>query len=218
MSLELCYHTSGNSVSKDLLSVVRPKEISFICTWSRVSAELPVVIQTNINQRYLRVLLANLKSPKRYLLWPEKRPDLSWCHHRPFSAKWRLRNNCRNSILMTCHYPDLGSPSDWLNQISHAARPIRSTTQIWVVTRHQYGISALVSQTSFGGETTSSPFISGICFLPLEPKKQKQITWSQVRETSRASPNVGFFLRPALVKLTAKKRWPLENFVLDHNL
>ena len=33
-------------------------------------------------------------------------------------------------------------------------QPIRSTTQIWVVTRHQYGISALVSQTSFGGETS----------------------------------------------------------------
>ena len=30
---------------------------------------------------------------------------------------------------------------------------IRSTTQIWVVTRHQYGISALVSQPSFGEET-----------------------------------------------------------------
>ena len=38
-----------------------------------------------------------------------------------------------------------------MNQISHAAR---STTKIWVVTRHQYGISALVSQTSFGGETS----------------------------------------------------------------
>ena len=37
-----------------------------------------------------------------------------------FPAKWRLRNECRNSILMTRHYPDLGSASDWLNQISHA--------------------------------------------------------------------------------------------------
>ena len=58
---------------------------------------------------------------------------------------------------MTRHYPDLGSASDWLNQISHAARPIRSTTQIWVVTGLtglQYGISALVSWTSFGGETS----------------------------------------------------------------
>ena len=73
-----------------------------------------------------------------------------------FPNKWHLRNERRNSILMMRHYPDLGSASDWLNQISHAARPIRSTTQIWVVTRHQYGISALVSQTSFGGETRGS--------------------------------------------------------------
>ena len=57
---------------------------------------------------------------------------------------------------MMRHYPDLGSASDWLNQMSHAARPIRSTTRIWVVTRHQYGISALVSQTSFGGESSVS--------------------------------------------------------------
>ena len=34
-----------------------------------------------------------------------------------------LRNERRNSILMTRHYPDLGSASDWLNRISHAARP-----------------------------------------------------------------------------------------------
>ena len=40
-----------------------------------------------------------------------------------------------------------------VNQISHTARPIRSPSQIWVVTRPQYGISALVSQTSFRGGT-----------------------------------------------------------------
>ena len=45
---------------------------------------------------------------------------------------------------MTRLYPDPGSAFDWLTQISHTARPIRSSTQIWVVTRHQYGISALV--------------------------------------------------------------------------
>ena len=37
----------------------------------------------------------------------------------------------------------------------HAARPAtRQTIQIWVVTRHLYGISALVCQTSFRGETS----------------------------------------------------------------
>ena len=55
---------------------------------------------------------------------------------------------------MTCHYSDLGSASDWLKQITVAARPIRSATQTRVVSRHQYGISALVPQTSFRGETS----------------------------------------------------------------
>ena len=57
---------------------------------------------------------------------------------------------------MMHHFPDLGSSSDWLNQISHVGQPIRSSTKIWVVTRLQYGISALVSHMSFGEETTSS--------------------------------------------------------------
>ena len=51
-------------------------------------------------------------------------------------------NDCRNSILMTYHYPDLGI-CYWSRQISFARRPFRRTTQIWVVTRHQYRISAV---------------------------------------------------------------------------
>ena len=73
-----------------------------------------------------------------------------------FPIKWRLRNKCRNSILMKRHYPDLGSASDWLCRVGNLIQPIRSTTQIWVVMCHQYGISALVSQTSFGRETSGS--------------------------------------------------------------
>ena len=63
-------------------------------------------------------------------------------------AKRRLSNERRNSILMTRHYPDLGRASDWLKRNSLAFQPIRSTASIWVVTRHQYGICALVTQTS----------------------------------------------------------------------
>ena len=33
-----------------------------------------------------------------------------------FPAKLRLRKERRNSMLMTRHYPDLGSASDWLNK------------------------------------------------------------------------------------------------------
>ena len=57
---------------------------------------------------------------------------------------------------MTRHYPDLGSASDWSCRVGNLIQAFRSTTQIWVVTRHQYGISAFVSQTSFGGETSGS--------------------------------------------------------------
>ena len=76
---------------------------------------------------------------------------------------------------MTHHYPDLGSASDWLKEISHAARPIRIPTQIWVVTSHQYGISALVIQTSFGGETSSSV---AKCRLFTEAIGSQIVTWS----------------------------------------
>ena len=76
---------------------------------------------------------------------------------------------------MTHHYPNLDSASDWLNQISQAARPIRSTTQIWVVTRHQYGISALPSQTSFGKETSGS---ITKCRLFSRAKIKQKITFS----------------------------------------
>ena len=53
---------------------------------------------------------------------------------------------------MARHYPDLGRASDWSCRVGNLLQPIRSPTQIWVVTRHQYGISALVSQTLFRGE------------------------------------------------------------------
>ena len=33
-------------------------------------------------------------------------------------------------------------------------QPIGRSTQIWAKTGHQYGIPALVSQTSFGGKTS----------------------------------------------------------------
>ena len=62
-----------------------------------------------------------------------------------FPGKWRLRNERRNSILMTPHYPDLGSASDWSYRVGNLIQPIRITTQMWVVTRYQYGIFSYLS-------------------------------------------------------------------------
>ena len=87
-----------------------------------------------------------------------------------FPAKWRLRKDRRNSILMTRHYPELGSASDWSCHVGNLLQPFRSTTRIWVVSSHQYGISALVSQTSFRGETSGGvvkcPLFLRLFFLP----------------------------------------------------
>ena len=71
-----------------------------------------------------------------------------------FPAKWRLRNERRDSVLLTRYYPDLGSVSDRSWRVRNLPQPIRSTTQTWLVTHHQYGFSALVSQTSFREETS----------------------------------------------------------------
>ena len=88
-----------------------------------------------------------------------------------FPAKCHLRNERRNSMLMMHHHPDLVSASDWLNQISHRAQPIRSTAQICIVTRHQYGISGLVSQTPFGSDQTSGSIAKCWLFLRLSTLK-----------------------------------------------
>ena len=78
----------------------------------------------------------NLSKP-----WPEKTADISWSYH---WFPWEMTSNCRQ-----CHYPDLDSTSDWLKQISLVAQPIKTTTQIWVVTHYQHVISALILQKSF---------------------------------------------------------------------
>ena len=49
-----------------------------------------------------------------------------------FPVKWCPSNECGNSILMMCHYPDLGSASDWSCRKKNLLQPIKSTTQIWV--------------------------------------------------------------------------------------
>ena len=85
-----------------------------------------------------------------------------------FPAKWRLRNECRNSILMTRHYlyPDLSSASDWSCRVGNLLQPIRSTPQIWVVTRHQYGISGPFLRRHFARKPEVGSLNVG-CFLRL---------------------------------------------------
>ena len=86
--------------------------------------------------------------------------DISQCHHW-LPVKWRLRNKFRNCILMTRHYPDLSSASDWPcphGKFASANQKLYPDLQ--------GGISALLSQRSFCGETSSGIANVG-CFLRL---------------------------------------------------
>ena len=53
------------------------------------------------------------------------------------------------SILMMCHLTQIWEVllSGWSKSL--VTWPIKSISQIWVVTRHQYGISAIIPQTPF---------------------------------------------------------------------
>ena len=68
---------------------------------------------------------------------------------------------------VTLHYPYLGGAFDWSCRVGNLIKPIRSTSQIRVATCHQYGIPALVSQTSFGEEASGVASPNVVCFLRL---------------------------------------------------
>ena len=68
-----------------------------------------------------------------------------WFPYEMKSKKWSQK-----FPTLMCHYPDLGSASDWTTKFPTNQKHYPDM----VVTRHQYWISALVSQTSFCRETS----------------------------------------------------------------
>ena len=67
---------------------------------------------------------------------------------------------------MTRHYPDLGSASDWSCRSWNLPPPIRSTIQIWVVTRHQWEFLRSFLRRHFAGKPVLASRIV-VCFLRL---------------------------------------------------
>ena len=126
------------------------------------------------------------------------RKQLTFCSTTTgFPAKWHLRNEHRNSILMIHYYPDLGSTSDWLCHVWYLLQPIKSTTQTWVVTCHQYGISALISQM---------PLPTKCC---LSSPATKQHLFSQRLQSG------SWMLKGPIVYFQVKKGWVWVGLLLD---
>ena len=131
---------------------------------------------------------------------------------------------------MTRHCPDVGNASDWSNQISHAARPIRSTTQIWEVTSHQYGITALFSQTSFGGETSGSvakcrlfsqanntPTMNRTDWQPIKPLKYSELVEWNIAGTGFRSKSSWWISINKLIDSNIDKNWRFSSLTCSVN-
>ena len=71
-----------------------------------------------------------------------------------------------------------------VNQISHTARPIRSPAQIWVVTSHQYGISALVRRHFVGGVVKYRLFSQAIFASQIEILTAVCMLFDRLRDES----------------------------------
>ena len=75
--------------------------------------------------------------------YPKKTAEISQYHHW-FPCKRLSEKQVQKFHTDDMSYPDLGSASDWSCHVGNLLQPIRSTNQILVATRHQYGISALI--------------------------------------------------------------------------
>ena len=76
---------------------------------------------------------------------PDKITDISSISSRP---NWFPRGMTSEGQAQKFHTDDvsLSMHSDWSHREGNLLQPIRSTTQIWAVTRLQYGISMLDPQ------------------------------------------------------------------------
>ena len=130
------------------------------CLWSylnitnvQCSLECYIVTARNISKKESVDLIIILlcKNPKILMTNPlnvlnvSLRKQATFCDATTgFPANWHLRNKRRNFILMTHHYPDLGSASNILVVLCHLwnlLQPIGSTTQIL---HHQFTGKPLV--------------------------------------------------------------------------
>ena len=90
---------------------------------------------------------------------PEKTANTLWHHH------WFPREMTSEKWAQKFHTDDVAS--DWPNHMGNLLQPIRSTTQIWVVTRHQYGefLCSFLRRHFMGKSVVTSQSV--VCFLRL---------------------------------------------------
>ena len=86
-----------------------------------------------------------------YTLWLLLATLARFCSGKNGALRWSILVGKQKHKVQK---PKFHADGRWSCCAGNLLQPIRNTTQNWVVTRHQYGISALVSQTSFHGESS----------------------------------------------------------------
>ena len=104
--------SQGNASGCVIKNVWRPREVSLshlllLCPWETSASRES--LQWTIHVWYPSLAQVVKLIFKRSLREKPTFRDTTTSFH----AKWFLTNERRNSILMTCHYPDLGNASDW---------------------------------------------------------------------------------------------------------
>ena len=70
-----------------------------------------------------------------------RKQPISW-HHHWFPLETMSEERAQKFHTDDVSLPRSGSASKWSCRVANLLQPIRSVSQIWVVVRHQYGISA----------------------------------------------------------------------------
>ena len=129
--------------------IIRDQKRARNIDWSQACVQLPPPLRTNLERSICDLSLII------YIVFKDLMTFSGIClmkqltfHHATtgFPVKWCRRNKCRNSILMKHH-----CASDWMKQFSTNQKDY---SDLGNDTADQYGISALVSQMSFCGETS----------------------------------------------------------------
>ena len=131
------------------ISIIREQKRASNIDWSQACVQLPPPLRKNLERSICDLPL------RIYIVFKDLMTFSGIClmkqltsHHATtgFHVKWCLRKKCRNSTLMKHH-----CTSDWMKQFSTNQKHY---SDLGNDTADQYGISALVSQMSFCGETS----------------------------------------------------------------
>ena len=151
-----------NDFQREILYVLFYPDLveNVMCAWAKYQGDNGQIVET---------LAAGCYSPTRkidwcvYVAWENSRYFTTQPMFSPQNDAWG-GNEPRNFIPMTCHYPDLGSASNWVGNLLYPIRRRTTTHDYWHVISMEFLRSFL--RRHFAGKPVAASRNIG-CFLRL---------------------------------------------------